>query len=515
MNIALTGASGHMGKEALKQFLTLNPLDKIRILVLEEKEVPKMRKEFKNHLDKLEILQGDLADLSICRSLVKDMDYVFNLAALIPSGSDKDPLASKRANHLGVLNLIQAIEELSDKQPKFVDITSVALYGDRNYKHPFGRVSDPLLPSPYDVYSIDKMRGEFAVLESNIKNWVVIRQTAMIYLDMIDCNHKDGLMFHTTFNGPLEWSTAEQSGLLMKNIVIEDQRKDLSKIFWRKVFNLGSGEENRITGYETLDLGFQLMGGSASSFFGPRDNIGRNFHGVWFYDGKELDKLFHFQGDKIHDYFKKIGKAHKIYRAGKILPPGLIRKFVLDPLKKDDLAPAYWAKHNIESKLIAYFGSREAYEKLPHKFDDTYPLLCQGNLPNGEHVDYASLKKEENARFIDYGFDVDKKDEEINLEDLQRVAAMHGGKLLETKFMTGDIYRKLKWENQDGEVFEARPYTVLRGGHFMNISYKNYAWDFDRLCQKDKIYAQYWYDSHEKNENHYYYMDEQYHALIK
>ena len=89
----------------------------------------------------------------------------------------------------------------------------------------------------------------------------------------------------------------------------------------------------------------------------------------------------------------------------------------------------------------------------------------------------------------------------------------HGGKLISKTF--NGLYEKLEWENSDGERFWAKPYTVMYAGHWYNITYRENAWDFDRLSKKDKIYAQLWYDSHDENENKFYYMDENFNARIK
>ena len=222
MKIALTGSSGHMGIATLREFLNIEELEVVRVLLQEsEKKRNKLViKEAKTHPGKVEILYGDVSNLEDVRKLAEGMDYFFNLAAVIPPKSDKFPHLSYLANEVGPLNIVKVLEDI--KTCKLVDITSVALYGNRNEKHPFERVGDPLLPSPYDVYAAHKLRGEYAILESDIPNFAIIRQTAMVYLDMIKTNQNDGLMFHTPFNVPLEWSTAEDSGLLMANIVKED-----------------------------------------------------------------------------------------------------------------------------------------------------------------------------------------------------------------------------------------------------------------------------------------------------
>ena len=90
---------------------------------------------------------------------------------------------------------------------------------------------------------------------------------------------------------------------------------------------------------------------------------------------------------------------------------------------------------------------------------------------------------------------------------MKSVAQGHGGKLLSENFEKGDVYRDLEWETQDGEKFTASAYTVLRAGHWYNPVYKSLVWDFDRLCKKDKIWAQIWYDSHGKDEDRRYELD--------
>ena len=504
MIVALLGSSGHMGIKTLEEFLKVPEIDKVKVLLeRKEKRNKLVKKLAKKNKGRVEILYGDIANKEDCEKLVEGSSYVFNLAAVIPPKSDKHPDLATLANEVGPKNLVEIIEK--NPEIKFIDITSVALYGHRTEKHPYERVGDPLLPSVFDVYAANKLRGEFHILESDIPNFVIIRQTAMIYLEMLAANMDDGLMFHTAFNDPLEWSTAEDSGLLMANIIREDIKGNLTQEnFWRKIFNLGGGRENCITGYETIDGGFKLMGASGKKFYDPNYNVTRNFHGGFYYDGDELEKLFHYQRDKISEYWAKIGKKYPYMKMGKICPSGLVKSMAIKRLFKDSNSPQYWYAHNDIPRLTAFFGSQEAYENQPKKWED-FKLW--------DYLPYQDFEKYYVP--IDYGFDIDKKDSEVTLEDLQNVAKLHGGKLLSKEFKKGDVYAKLEWENSDGERFIARPYTVLRGGHWWNPLYVSNTWDFDRLAKKDQIYAAYWYDSHDKDENHCYYMDDKYEAFMK
>ena len=63
---------------------------------------------------------------------------------------------------------------------------------------------------------------------------------------MLTNNMKDGLMFHTCFNVPLEWVTARDSGLLIKNIIKRDYEENGVKNFWKRCFNIGGGARNRV-----------------------------------------------------------------------------------------------------------------------------------------------------------------------------------------------------------------------------------------------------------------------------
>lgn len=511
MQVAFTGITGNMGQATLEQVVKIDNIDNFKFLVLpEDKRIKKLLKKYKDYKNKFEVVYGNLKDKNICKEFIKNCDYVINLAAVIPPHSDKYPQKAIDCNEIGVNNLVSAIEE-SEKQPKYIHISTVALYGNRNYKHPWGQVGDPLLVSPFDIYSATKLRGEFRVLESDITNWVVLRQTAMLHINMLKDNMSDGLMFHTCFNTPLEWATAHDSGVLIANILKKDISQDMSKTFWKHVFNIGGGEENCITGFDTLNDGFKIIGGSAKDFFRPCYNATRNFHGMWFYDSKILDDLFDYQKQTTNEYWKEIAKKYSYYKLGKLLPKCVIGTFAIKRLFKSKNSPAYWVKHNDEAKITAYFKSFDDYKKLGKDWDK-FNLLVENNDNSGKFIDYSKLNKRNNAKLIDYYFNIDNY-ENITIKDLKNVAHAHAGELLSKEY-NGDIYQKLEWQTQDGEKFTARAFTVMKAGHWYNSIYKENAWDFDRLSKKDKIFAQIWLDSHEQEENFLYYFDKDFNAKI-
>ncbi|MCM1533210.1 MAG: NAD-dependent epimerase/dehydratase family protein [Corallococcus sp.] len=503
MKIALTGVTGNMGIQALNECLKI-PDTEYKLLVLpNDKRVRKIRKQHKKDLKRIKFVFGNMSDEETCKKLVEGVSYVIGMAAVIPPHSDQHPEQAIDCNEKGVKQLVAAIEQCNP-QPKFVHISTMALYGNRNEKHLWGRVGDPLLISPFDIYSLTKMRGELAVLESDITYKTVIRQTAMLHENMLSDNMSDGLMFHTCFNAPLEWATAEDSGLLIANIIRQDSENDLEEKFWGKVFNLGGGLYNCVTGYDTLNDGFEIIGGSVQNFFEPRFNATRNFHGLWFYDSRALDDMFHYQRQSTADFWNKFKKTHGILKAGKIVPKSWIKRLAIMGLFKSPNSASYWYKHNDEAKMLAYFCGKDKYEQLGKKWDG-FPLLKFGKDSLGNAVDYDALRNTENAVLPNIGYDPEKP---VTFDDLKRIALLHGGKLVTER---GNITDRLEWENSDGERFNWRGTTVL-AGHWLNPSYKQYCWDFDRLAKTDKIYADVWYDSHEQDEDNFYFYNDLFEA---
>jgi hypothetical protein len=160
----------------------------------------------------------------------------------------------------------------------------------------------------------------------------------------------------------------------------------------------------------------------------------------------------------------------------------------------------------MEGRIKAFFGSREEYEAIPRDWKD-YPLLSEGNLPDGTKIDYEAFKKKENVTkdmLLSHGYDESKADKELDITDMQQAAEFRGGKCLSTTMKKGDLYTKLKWACHDGHEFEATPYLILKTGHWCPECCQPAPWNYDELSKHIPFYAQLWYDTHSKEENNYF-----------
>lgn len=328
MIVAMTGVNGNMGYEAFVQSIGLEFIERIKVLLTPRRKNDKLARRLKKtYGDRVEILRGWLNDLSVCEQLVSGCDMVINMAAVIPPKSDKDGQASYLCNQIGAMRLTDAVCS-AQPQPAFIHISTVAIYGNRTLTHPWGRVGDPLLPAAYDNYAMHKLIGERYVVESGAKRWAVLRQTAMLYEGIIFSNISDGLLFHTTLNGPLEWVTARDSGYLIRRIIEREYAGEVED-FWNQVYDISGGPENRRTGFDTFADGFSIMGGSPKAYFKPCWCATRNFHGLWYADDR-LQQLFGYQRESVAGFWNAMGKKYSAFKIARMFPSSVIGLFVLE-----------------------------------------------------------------------------------------------------------------------------------------------------------------------------------------
>jgi len=504
ITVAITGASGSMGSQALLQIMDSPQNFKSLVVLRDKPSNQKLAKQLnRKYKSRIEIIMGDISDSLVCEKLAEKADFILHCSAIIPPKSDHSPDAARKSNFEGTVKLVDAIKASTRAEYiKFVNIATVALYGNRNYKHPWGRIGDPLIASSYDYYAATKLQAERYVLDAELPNFVSLRQTAILHSNIFLNNMKDGLMFHTCWNVPLEWVTAKDSGILLRHLVEYDVEGTLPKEFWNKCYNIGGGAGCRCTGFETFDEGFKLMGASAKDFFKPNWNAIRNFHGLWFYDSDLLENYLHFQNDTNEAFWKAMAKKNWYYRFGVIIPKPFLSKLAIQRLFKCTNSPKYWLKSNHTGRIKAFFGGQDKYCEIGEDWGK-FPLLCEGKLPDGE-IDYEEFKNpalaKEKGLLLDHGYDESKQDSELCLDDMKSAAAFRGGKCVSTSMTKGDLMTKLEWECHDGHRFMASPYTIIKAGHWCPDCCQPPSWKWGELAKHIPFFAQVWYDSFDENE---------------
>ncbi len=155
-NFLVTGGAGFIGSNIVQALLKrgdwVRVLDNFSTGRRENLDFAEMSPDVMN---RLEIMEGDIADLDLCRQAVDGVDYVLHQAA-IPSvpRSVAMPLESNRANVDGTLNLLVAARDAKAKRLVFA--SSSAVYGDA----PGFPRKENIMPAPLSPYAVQKLTAE-------------------------------------------------------------------------------------------------------------------------------------------------------------------------------------------------------------------------------------------------------------------------------------------------------------------------------------------------------------------
>ena len=150
--VLVTGGAGFIGSNLTEFLLKAN--HSVRV----QDNFSTGKKEnliFDRKYPPLEVLEGDIRDLSACREAVKGMEYVFHQAAL-PSvqRSVEDPETSNAINVGGTLNILLAAREEGVK--RVIYASSSSIYGDT----PTLPKHEEMSPYPLSPYALQKYIGE-------------------------------------------------------------------------------------------------------------------------------------------------------------------------------------------------------------------------------------------------------------------------------------------------------------------------------------------------------------------
>jgi nucleoside-diphosphate-sugar epimerase len=285
--ILLTGTSGTIGYEVLKQLYQQRDKFDITVLGTNSKRSLKKLASFK---EGIRIVYGDITNCNDVKKVCVNMDFVIHLAAVIPPLADENPELALKVNTIGTENLIKNLEQFSP-EVFFIYSSSISVYGDR-LDNPYIKAEDPLIPCERDEYAKTKMHAEHIIRSSKL-DWSIFRLTAVMG------DHKvSKLMFHMPLATSMEIATPEDAArafvLAIKN------RSVISK----RIFNLGGGESCRTTYEELLTHMFEIFGLGKLNF-PDKAFAEKNFHCGNYEDGDDLEKIIHFRNDTMESYYKK------------------------------------------------------------------------------------------------------------------------------------------------------------------------------------------------------------------
>lgn len=285
-SVLLTGASGTVGIEVLKQLIDMQ---QYKLTVFDKKSTASVRK-LEPFKDEAKIIYGDITQEEDVTKIADNQDVVIHLAAIIPPLADEHPELAQEVNTKGTQLLIEKLEELSP-DAFFIYSSSISVYGDR-LKDPYINVGDPLQPSKGDEYAKTKIASEKLIQKSTL-NWTIFRLAAIMG------GHKmSKLMFHQPLDTSLEIATPRDTARAFVNAIPKEN------LLLNKIFNLGGGKSCRTSYRDFLTRSFEIYGLGEFNF--PEKAFAeKNFHCGFYEDGDDLEEIVHFRNDSLEDYFEK------------------------------------------------------------------------------------------------------------------------------------------------------------------------------------------------------------------
>lgn len=482
LRILLTGASGNMGSFVLKELLKNNKNYELHLTALNSKEDHEKLNKYKSE-ENLTIHWGNLTDYEYVNQCVKHSDIVLHVAALVSPAADYNPELAMKINYGSTRNIISSIEEQGrSNQVKVVFIGTVAETGDRMPPIHWGRVGDPIKPSFYDYYAVSKVAAKRLLIESCIENWVSLRQTGIMGPAMSQV--QDAIANHNCLNNVLEYVSDRDSGRLLGNLCLKEFEETLDQSFWGHVYNIGGGESCRVealTMSERLyrELGFTDM----NHVIDPKMFAIRNFHGQYYLDSDKLEEYLEFRQDGMEyfydSYKENLGKLVPIFRFINKASIGqkLLGKMMMNnaiKTAKTQHGTVRFIEENEEQQIKAYWGSKRNWGNIPEDINEFE-----------KYVDWDKIV------LIDHGYDENKPESELTLEEMKKAAEFRGGKCLSETMEKGNWKEKLTFKCAFDHEFTASSRLILEGGHWCPVCERE-SWNYPQRAKVDPFFAQVW-----------------------
>ena len=265
--ILVTGGAGFIGSNLTEALLQQGH----RVRILDNFSSGKRENlVFDKEYPSLEIVEGDIRDLTLCQRSMKEVEYVFHQAALasVPQ-SVEDPLTANAVNVEGTLNVLLAARDRGVK--RLIYASSCAIYGD----DPSLPKREDMVPVPLSPYALQKYIGErygrlfyqlYGLEHISLRYFNVFgpkQDPSSIYSAVIP-RFIDALVHHQS---PVVYGDGEQSRdfVYVDNVVQANLLAMSAKHLYGEVINIGSGNKTSLN--RLLEILKDILGSNVTPIY--------------------------------------------------------------------------------------------------------------------------------------------------------------------------------------------------------------------------------------------------------
>ncbi|MEP1032873.1 NAD-dependent epimerase/dehydratase [Ekhidna sp.] len=155
MKVLITGGAGYIGTKLVKHLVSDHEVEEIIVYDNLSKGHHNffLGKDYENK-EKIQSVRGDILDTRQLKKLMKDVDVVVHLAAIVTTPfANTDPHFYEQVNHWGTAEVVYCAE--ASGISKFIYLSSTSVYGASEQI-----ANEATTPAPSTFYGISKLRGE-------------------------------------------------------------------------------------------------------------------------------------------------------------------------------------------------------------------------------------------------------------------------------------------------------------------------------------------------------------------
>lgn len=284
-SVLVTGAFGNIGARTVQHLLAAG-----HRVVATDLKTPKTEPVAAGFGRELEVVWGDICDPAVWRHVLKGIDAVVHLAAIIPPVSDRCPNLATAVNETATIELVKQMEASSTAKRLIFASSMVVAGHEQHLREPPLTVEEA--PRPTDHYGRTKAECERCIRESSL-HWSILRiavcmQTEISFKDSDSFN----AMFDASPDGRVEVVHKDDAGLAFANAVNCDEAIG-------KTLYIGGGEQcrSRVLDFYNGTFAALGLGPLSPKVLRPGPPY---FFGDWL-DTTESQRLLAFQRHSLQD----------------------------------------------------------------------------------------------------------------------------------------------------------------------------------------------------------------------
>jgi hypothetical protein len=219
-----------------------------------------------------------------------------------------------------------------------------------------------------------------------------------------------------------------------------------------------------------------------------------NFHLQYYEDSGVLNDYLHHWHDSLDDYWQRMQDTmpfsmRAVAALARRFPAfrRLVEQVAYRRLKKlaanHRNGTVYWYTQRNDMRITACFGGYASYEAIPDW-----------------GVDMPQIESPPACTRLSHGYDESKAT--LDLNDLRGAAQFRGGDCVSAQW-DGDMYVPVQWQCAAGHAFTAKPYTILKAGHWC-AECAPPPWNYGQEARRNPFFAQVWYPHHGPDEHDFY-----------